>query len=443
MAVTFDEFDTDLQQTAQSMRRLMRGFTIISGLLVFGVGGWAVTAEVESAVIASGKFVVKSSAQEVQHLEGGTVGAILVSEGDLVRKGQVVVRLDGTRVGTELAILERRLVDLTAEEARLIAERDDKSSMTRPKPPFDMKGRSTELDLAVAMQQTLLSARRAANRSQLSQLEERKRQTEDQILGLKRVRRARVSEMEQTAADLKVQRGLDRKRLIRRSVLRQTIRQYARVQGDIGDIDAKISAARSRLAETTYRIAELKRDNTSKTLDRLKVVQSQIAETREKRIAADDRSTNLEIRAPRAGIVHEVKIHTVGGVIRPGQTVMSVIPQSDPLIVKARIATHEVDQVNIGQEATVRISAFKQRITPELTAKVVGLSPDESKDERSGQAFFSAKISIAPEERKKLGGKQLTPGLPAEVFIRGQSRTVMSYLTQPLFDQFRRVFHEE
>jgi HlyD family secretion protein len=437
------EFDTDLAQTAHSVRRLMRSFALVSGLLVFGVGGWAATAQVESAVIANGKFVVKSNAQAVQHLEGGIVGAILVAEGEDVKKGQVLVRLDSSKVEADLAIVKGRLIDLAIEKARLVAERDGKAVLQRPKPPFDLSKERAAFNASMSLQQTLLTARMSAIRFQLSQLTERNRQTKDQIQGFKRVRRARVTELEQSTEDLTAQQWLDKKRLIRKSVLRQTIRQVARSRGEIGDIDAKISGSRSRLVETKYRIAELKRTERSKILDQLKANQSQLQEAEEKYAAALDRTTSLEIRAPRAGLIHEMQIFTVGGVIKAGQKVMSVIPKNELLLVSAKIQTHEIDQVYIGQKALVRISAFKQRITPELEATVTGISPDETKDEKSGQSFFKAKITIKPTEKAKLGKKQLTPGLPAEVFIKGKKRRVITYLTQPLVDQMALTFREE
>ncbi len=437
------EFDTDLTQTANSMRRLMRGFAVFSGVLVFGVGGWAATAQVESAVIANGKFVVKSNTQAVQHLEGGTVGAILVAEGENVKKGQVLVRLDSSKIESDLAILKGRLIDLTIEKARLLAERNGKSVLQRPTPPFELSKERVAFNAAMSLQQTLLTARMSAIRLQLSQLSERNRQTKEQIRGFERVRRARVIELEQSTDDLAAQKALDKKRLIRKSVLRQTIRQVARARGEIGDIDAKVSGARSRLAETNYKIAELKRTEGSKILDQLKANQSQLQEAEEKYAAALDRTTSLEIRAPRAGLIHEMQIFTVGGVIKSGQTLMSVIPRDELLLVSAKIQTHEIDQVHIGQKALVRIGAFKQRVTPELEATVTGISPDETRDEKTGQSFFSAKIAIKPEELVKLGKKQLTPGLPAEVFIQGKKRRVITYLTQPLADQMALTFREE
>ena len=199
----------------------------------------------------------------------------------------------------------------------------------------------------------------------------------------------------------------------------------------------------SRLSELEFQIAELERNRRSEVLDKLKANQAQIAEVRERYTAARARMTNLEIRAPRAGIVHEMQVFTVGGVIRPGQTVMSIIPQDEPLIVSARVRPHEIDEVYPGQRATVRISAFKQRITPELAAEIINISPDESTDERTGESFFSAQVAIEPDALAALNGKQLTPGLPADVLFHGRKRRVIWYLTQPLLDQMARVFKEE
>jgi len=325
----------------------------------------------------------------------------------------------------------------------LLSQRDGNAAIERLQPPFDLGRERSAFDRAILLQQTLLSAKVSATRSQLSQLAERYRQTKEQILGFRRVRRARVVELEQARGNLSARRELDRKRLVRKSVLRQTISQVARAKGGIGDIDAKISGAKSRLAETKFKIAEIERTERSKVLDQLKVNRSQLQEAREKYLAANARTQSLEIRSPRGGLVHEVQIHTVGGMIKPGQTLMSVIPQDELLVVSAKIQTHEIDQVFIGQPAVVKIDAFKQRITPELDAILTGVSPDESTDEKTGLSFFSAKVAIKPSEISKLNGKQLTPGLPAEVFIKGKKRTVITYLTQPLLDQMALTFREE
>ena len=436
-------FDADIEHTTRSMRRLMRAFALLFFGLFAGLGGWAGYAEIESAVITAGKFIVKSKPQAVQHIEGGTVGAILVREGETVSEGQVVVRLDSSQITAELAIASDRLIDLTAERARLLAEQQAEPTIVDVKPPFELQSRGSAFHAALSLQQTLLTARLSGHRSQLSQLEERKRQTDEQIRGLDRVLRARSIETEQINETLVVQKQLDEKRLIRKSVLRETISQLARVRGDVGDIEARIASARSRLSELEFQIAELERNRRSEVLDKLKANQAQIAEVRERYTAARARTTNLEIRAPRAGIVLEMQVFTVGGVIRPGQTVMSIIPQDEPRIVSARVRPHEIDEVYPGQRATVRISAFKQRVTPELAAEIINISPDESTDERTGESFFSAQVAIEPDALAALNGKQLTPGLPADVLFHGRKRRVIWYLTQPLLDQMARVFKEE
>lgn len=437
------EFDADLLANTSSMRRLMRLFMASSFLITAGIGGWAVAAKVDSAVVTSGAFAVKSNAQAVQHLEGGVVGAILVKQGELVREGQVLVRLDAAKVIADTGILERRLIDLTAEKARLDAERLDRDRIETPIPPAVKTNALQTLQTALAAQQNMLTERRSTRSNQLSQLLERKTQFENQIRGLGEQLKAVHGEMEQAAADLEDQRMLDKKGLIRRPVLRQTEREVSRLQGQIGDMEARIASVRSQLAETAFKIEEVTRTARSEVLAQLQSVTEKIAQAEQERNAALDRLQRLEIRAPRTGLVHEMTIHTVGGIIGPGQTVMSIIPNTDPLVVNAKIRPDEIDQVHVGQSATVRISSFKTAAPPELNGIVTTVSPDQVKDERSGQVYFSVTISVAADERSKLDGKELTPGLPAEVLIRGETRRVITYLTQPLTDKIGLAFREK
>lgn len=437
------EFETDLIANASSMRRLMRWFMLSSLTVIFGIGGWAVAAKVDSAVVTSGTFAVQSNAQAVQHLEGGVVGAILVKEGELVKEGQVLVRLDAAKVTADASIRERKLIDLTAEKARLEAERLDRATIDRP----DLSGLSRQaaaaLRAALATEQSIMNERRSLRASQLSQLKERKRQIETQVEGLGERHKALKEEMEQASAQLQDFRMLESKGLIRRPILRQTERDVSRLRGEIGDAEARIASARSQLAETEFKIAEVTRNAHSEILTKLQAVTAKLAEIEEESAAAHDRLQRLEIRAPRTGLVHELAIHTVGGIISPGQKLMSIIPSAEALIVNAKIKPDEVDQVHIGQKATVRVNTFKLPIAPELEGEVTNVSPDQVVDKQSGQAFFTVKIAIAPGERSKLGGRELTPGLPAEVLILGETRRVIAYLMQPLTDKIALTFREE
>jgi HlyD family secretion protein len=436
-------FELDLAVTQASMRRLIRVFSITIIVLVFGVGGWAVASRIESAVIANGNFVVQSNGQAVQHLKGGIVGEILVAEGDRVKKGQVVMRLDAAQVHAQLGIVRRQIIDFSAERARLIAERDLQPTLRRPRIVNGNEKDAQAMHAAITLQQTLLTARLSAFESQMQQLNEQKTQTNSAIEGLVGLQQARKDELEQLDGDLDAFNRLDKKRLVRRSVLRQARRQVSRARGDILDIASRLATKRSKLSEIEFRIREATRKRRSEILDKLQEIESNLATAYEKYHAAKDQMTRLDIRAPSAGIVHELKAHTVGGVIKPGEAVMTIVPNDDPLLVVARIRPGEVDQVAAGQKAAVRISAFKRQKSPELDGEVINVAADRSLDERSGQTFFEVKIKVLPGQEEKLGDKKLTAGLPAEVFIKGEPRRVITYLTQPLTDQIGLAFREE
>jgi HlyD family secretion protein len=437
------DFSADLAASEHSIRNLMRTFLASVALVGGGVLGWAMTTKIDSAVVVAGTFAVKSSAQAIQHPEGGVVGAILVRGGELVKEGQILVRLDAAKVASDTSIVERKLIDLVAERARLDAERQDKATIAMPAPPVESAKALETLWASVKAQQNILDEKRSARASQLAQLAERHTQIETQVRGLSDQLKAVQGEMEQAAADLADQRMLDKKGYMRRPVLRQTEREVSRLQGQIGDTEARIASARSQLTETDFKIAETKKSGQSDILTQLQAVVEKIAEAEQQRAASQDRLQRLEIKAPRAGYVNELAVHTVGGVIAPGQTVMSIIPKDDPLLVTAKIRPDEVDEVHPGQRATVRLSSLKLPTPPELEGTVANVSPDQLKDEHTGQAYFMVKIDIPVDEATKLQGKELFPGMPAEVLIRGEARRVIAYLTQPLTDKLGLVFREK
>jgi HlyD family secretion protein len=437
------EFEADLASTTSSMRQLMRWFAASSMMVFLGACGWATATTIDSAVVAEGTFAVPSSAQAVQHLEGGLVGAILVKDGDLVRQGQVIARLDAAKAISDLNILRHKIIDLAAEQARLQAEHDDKTNLTRPILPVSLDHPDTELDASLASQYNQLVERRSWRQSQLSQLREKKLQIETQITGLNARRKALDEELNQTLADLADQTRLDTLRLIRRPVLRQTEREVSRLRGEIGDKDAGIASARSQLAETEQRISEVMGQVGSEILSRIQTVSSQLAEAAYQYATAQDRIDRLEIRAPRTGYVHELAVHTLGGTIAPGQKLMNIIPSEESLLVIAKVRPQDIDQVFVNQPATVRISSFKMAVTPELNGTVLSVSPDRVADDKVGSGYYAAKIRIAAGERSKLEGKELVPGLPAEVLIRGEPRRVIAYLTQPLTDKLGVALREK
>jgi HlyD family secretion protein len=437
------DFETDLAANTAAMHRLIRYFVASALALSIGVGGWACAAKVDSAVVTSGTFVVQSSAQAVQHLEGGVIGAILVKDGQHVDQGQVVVKLDAAKVIADTTILDRKIIDLIAQKARLDAEESDQPTIATPDLPVEGEAAAATLARALSAQQGLLTERRSTRASQMSQLAERKTQIKAQLRGLADQLASVKDEMEQAAGDLADKQTIFKKGLITRPVMRAAERDVSRLRGQIGDVESRIATAQSELAENAFKTAEASRTTRTEVLDELQSVTERLAELEQDRTAALDRLQRLEIRAPRAGIVNELTIHTVGGIVAPGQVLMSIIPTTDPLIVTAKILPEDIDQVHVGQMATVRISAFKLATPPELEGTVTGVSADKVTDERSGLGYFSVKIRVPETERVKLDGKELTPGLPAEVLIRGESRRVITYLTQPLTDKIGLAFREK
>ncbi|MGO9391806.1 HlyD family type I secretion periplasmic adaptor subunit [Rhodoblastus sp.] len=437
------DFSVDLADNEHSIRKLMRAFLASVAIVGGGLVGWAATTRIDSAVVVPGNFAVKSNAQNIQHPEGGVVGAILVHEGELVKEGQVLVRLDAAKVASDTSILERKLIDLVAERARLEAEQHDWPTIAMPAPPVASPKAEETLLTSIKAQQNLLDDKRSARASQLAQLAERHTQIETQIHGLNQQLKAVQGEMDQAAADLEDQRALDKKGLMRRPVLRQTEREVSRLQGQIGDTESRIAGARSQLVETDFKIAETRKSGRSDILTQLESVVERIAQAEQERAASLDRVQRLEIKAPRAGYVNELTVHTIGGVISPGQTVMSIVPNSDPLLVTAKIRPDEVDEVHQGQPATVRLTSLKLATPPELDGTVASVSPDQLKDDRTGQPYFMVKIDVPVDQMTKLRGKEPFPGMPAEVLIRGEARRVIAYLTQPLTDKLGLVFREK
>jgi HlyD family secretion protein len=437
------DFSADLAANEHSIRKLMRAFLASVTLVGGGAVVWATTTKIDSAVVVSGTFGVKSSAQAIQHPEGGVVGSIMVREGQLVKEGQVLIRLDAAKVVSDSSIVERKLIDFVAERARLEAEQQDSERIANPALPFDTPNALETLRTGIKAQQKLLDEKRATRASQLAQLAERHMQIETQIRGLSEQLKAVRGEMQQAAADLADQRMLEQKGLMRRPVLRQTEREVSRLQGQIGDTEARIASARSQLSETEFKIAETRKSGQSDILTQLQSVVEKIAQAEQERAASRDRLQRLEIKAPRTGYVNALTVHTVGGVISPGQSVMSIIPSDEPLQVTAKIRPDEVDEVHPGKPATVRLSSLKLPTPPELEGVVASVSPDQLKDEHTGQPYFNATIDIPVNEATKLQGKELFPGMPAEVLIRGEARRVIAYLTQPLTDKLGLVFREK
>ena len=434
-----------MQQTSSSRRSLSRhmiGVSVLALALVVGVGGWAATTELSSAVVAGGVVVVDDNVKKIQHLTGGIVGELLVKEGDRVEAGQVLVRLDGTTVRANLAILESTMAQLYARRARLQAEGIGAASFSVDE-DLDQFISGPAAAKLIEGEQKLFASRNAGLAGMKSQLASRKAQLADEIEGLRVQLKAiedalKLIEEELTRVDSLYRRGLV-------PILQVTTlkRQRAELEGERGRHVAARAQARGKSSEIDLQILQLDEDRRTEISKDLTEVEAKIAEYEERRTAATDQLHRLDITAPLSGRVYQLAVHTINGVVKAGETLMLVVPEEDDLTVEARVATRDIDQIHVGQLVEIRFSAFNQRTTPEVEAEVVTVAPDLVTDERTGATYYPLRIHPKPESLAKLKGLSLYPGMPAEVFIKIADRTVISYLTKPLTDQMRHAFRED
>lgn len=419
------------------------GFALMAAMVV-GFGGWAATTELAGAVIAPGVLVVESSVKKVQHPTGGVVGEILVKEGNPVTAGQIVMRLDDTVTRSTLGVVRSQLDEALAREARLLAEREGSASVEMPEELLARRGEKA-VNSAVQGELRLFDSRRTGRDGQRSQLHERIGQSKEEIVGLSALQHAKEREIGHIDDELVGIEDLYKKQLVPLSRLKMLQRDKARLEGERGQYIAEIARARGKISETELQILQLDQDFQTEVLKDLRDTQGKIAELKERLTAAEDQLKRIDIRAPQTGLVHQLSVHTVGGVIANGETVMQIVPATDTLVVDARVSPSDIDQVVVGAAAHVRIQAGNQRTTPDLNATVTRVSADLAKDPPGAQPtppYYQVRLTIPPEEIRKLEDLKLVPGMTVEAFIQTYARTPLEYLMKPLHDQIARTFRE-
>ena len=413
---------------------------LVVALLVLGIGGWAATAKIAGAVIASGLIVVDSNIKKVQHPSGGIVGEIRVKNGDLVELGQVVVRLDETQTRAALGIIVSQLIELKGRKARLVAERDDTSVIAFPD-GFELLG-SDAIRVADG-ERRLLIARRLSTAGQKSQHGERIKQFELEAKGLAAQHKAKVTELSLIGEELERLTELYKKNLVPVTRVLSMRRDEVRIDGERGAMLAHIGRIGGQIAEINMQILNIEQAVRTDAQKELREIEGRIAELEERRITAEDQLRRVDVLAPQAGVIHELNVHTVGGVIGAGETLMQVVPVGETLAVEVRLAPQDIDQATIGQKVMLRFSAFNQRTTPELPGTIVRLAADLSRETQSNNTYYVARISIAEAYLARLGNLKLVPGMPVEAYIQTGERTAISYLVKPFTDHLQRVFREE
>ncbi len=431
-----------LIQLRGAIRRYMLAGAILVVVLAGGVGGWAATTEISGAVIATGSVVVESNVKKVQHPSGGIVGTLAVREGAYVNAGDLLVRLDDTMTRASLAIVTKNLREMNARKARLEAERDGRADIVFPD---TLAGEASipEVAALLAGERRLFELRQTARTGQKDQLRQRIAQLKEELNGHEAQRTAKSREIELIERELKGARELFGKNLMPITKLTALEREATRLNGERGQIIAASAQAKGRIAEIELQIVQIDRELSSEVSRDLRETEARIGEYVERQIAAEDQLRRIDIRAPQAGTVLQLAVHTVGGVIGGGEVLMLIVPHGDDLTIEVKVSPADIDQLSVGQPALMRFSAFNQRTTPEVEGKVERIAADVTTDQRSGMSYYVVRIALPDEQLKRLGDVKLVPGMPVEAFMKTGDRKVLSYLVKPLTDQFSRAFREK
>lgn len=419
---------------------------VLGGLLTIaatfgGFGTWAALAPLNSAVVAHGTVMVDTNHKAVQHLEGGIVRELLVRDGDVVTAGDVLIRLDPTRADANLAIVQGQLDAARALEARLSAERDGADRIGFPE---TLTGRADDPTVAaiMAQEELVFRSRREARDGQTSILRQRIAQAREQISGLESQRRWNSQQIRLLNDELAGLRSLYEQGYAPRTRILALEREVARLEGESGGHAGDVARIEQSVGEAELQILQLTKSFHEEVATGLSRVHGEILDLTERLTASEDMVRRLDIRAPASGVVANLAVHTVGAVLAPGVTTMEIVPLQDRLVIEAQVLPTDIDDVRAGLPAEVRFVAFVQRTTPPVPGTVISVSPDRIVDQRSGTAFFLARILVGEDDLKLLGGLQILPGMPVDVMIETAERTALDYLVAPLANVFRYSMRE-
>lgn len=425
------------------MRELVLAGTALVGIFVIGAGTWAAFAPLESAAIAPGTVAPASHSKTLQHLEGGIIAQLLVHDGDEVKAGQTLIRLDDTKARTTLAALTGQLVDARAREARLLAERDGAGTIDFPADLLAQRGDAT-IAAALGGQQRIFETRRSLQDSKTAAIRERINEVHEEIAG----HQAELSALEKRSALLQQEIGVARelvaKGLERRPHLLELERDLADMEGRRGDAAAQIAKAKQTIAESEVDILSLQNDRQKEVADDLRETQKKLHELQEQAQAAADVLARTDVKAPENGTVTDLRVHTPGGVVAAGEPLLDLVPEADRLVVEAQVRPEDIDRVHEGLPAQVRLLPYKQRRTPPLDATVIYVSADRLVDKHTNEAYYSAKLRVDEKELKALGDDvKMVPGMPTQAMIKTGETTVAVYALSPILDSFHRAFTEK
>jgi HlyD family type I secretion membrane fusion protein len=408
-------------------------------LLVGGFGGWAATAELSGAVVGQGQVIVDKDLRAIQHLDGGIIRTIDVRKGDAVKEGQVLFTLDSTQLTAESEIMHGQMLDLLAKRQRLVAERDGAWEMKVGEVP---EGIDLENSQSFA-NETLLFKGNSTNRtSETAQLKQGLLQSHEELQGLNGQLNSNAKELQLVQTEFDKVQMLQKKGLIDGTRVYSSSRDLNRLKGEHDQIGSSIAKSKAQASEIELRIAAVEDQAHTEAQKQLSEIEPKISELVERRSANANRLTRMDIRSPIAGIVNEVLVNTIGGVITPAQKLVTIVPANVKMQVEVKVQPNDIDQIYVGQKAKLKFTAFSSRKTPEIFGNVAFVSPATSTDQSNGHVFYVTQVEVTPDELAKLGEKKLVPGMLVETFIQTESRTALSYLVKPFQDQIERAFRE-
>jgi HlyD family secretion protein len=408
-------------------------------VLVGGVGSWAVFTSIAGAVIAPGQIEVDQNRQVVQHPDGGVVQDILVTEGQSVAAGEVLLRLDGTLMASELTIVENQFHEILARRGRLEAERDDADSITFPDEVVSAAAANPLVAAMLDGQMRLFDARRETLAQQIEQLQKKRGQIRNQIDGIDAQSAALVRQLDLVAEELVSQRSLLDRGLAQASRVLALEREEARLRGQVGQLSASRAEAESQITEADLEVLQLRSTRREEAITQLRDLGFRELELAERRRSLSEQVSRLEVRAPVSGVVYGLAVTTKRAVLRAADPVMYLVPQDRPLVITARIRPSDIDDVLVGQPVVLVFSAFSTRTTPQLMGHVTQVSADAFTDERIGP-YYRAEITLDENEIDRLDGLTLIPGMPVEAFLQTSLRSPLAFLVRPFADYFNRAF---
>lgn len=428
----------DLKTDEKPIRNI--GLAIV--IATFGIFGiWSYFAPIDGSALAPGIVAVKSHKKTVQHLDGGIVAELLAKDGDLVEKGQPLLILDDTQIKAQLEIIRGQQFALSAQAARLRAERDNFQELRYPETlaaESDFRARE-----AMQTETHLFNARKNTHDGEISVLQQRISQINSKIKGLEGQRRSKQALTASYAEEIRDLKELLAEGFADKQRLRELQRSHSTIGGEIEALNSEIAASQMQIGETRLQILQLQKQLQEEAAEKLSETQAQLYDVNERLVAVRDKLDRIIVKAPESGMVLGLSVHTEGGVISPGNPILDIVPQNAELIVEAQVSPLDIDRVHVGLQAEIRFTAFKLTLTPVMEGEVIHLSADRLIDQQSGAPYYQARIELTPESREKLGDLQLLPGMPAEVLISTGERTLLEYLAQPVTNAFARAFIED